>query len=168
MVEPTLQTLGFGLASAAKILQTLKELVGGDARAQVSALYDVILSAQTSALEAHIKQSAMIERIRELEEELTKVRAWETEKQRYKLVAPFTGAMVYALKKSMSDGEPPHYICANCYQDGKRSILQNGKTKEKEGTGWTTFICTACKSEARTPYRGGIPAKYAEDVVTQG
>lgn len=77
MVEPTLQTLGVGLASAAKILQMLKKLVGGDAKAQVAALYDVILSAKTGALEANLKQSAMIEQIRELEEELTRIKAWE-------------------------------------------------------------------------------------------
>lgn len=143
MVEPTLQTLGIGLASAAKILQTLKDLVRGDAKAQVAALYDVILSAQTSALEANIKQSSMIERIRELEEELTRIKAWEETKQRYQLHEPSPGTFVYALKELHKGAEPPHWICTNCYEDGKPSILQ----LKTAGVINDHYLCPHCKTE---------------------
>jgi hypothetical protein len=162
MVEPTLQTLGIGLASAAKILQALKELVGGDARAQVTALYDVILSAQTSALEANIKQSAMIDRIRDLEEEICRMKAWEAEKQRYKLVSPVRGAFVFALKKDVSNGEPPHYLCANCFKQGKPSILNDLPGSKDDH--WHYWTCPNCKSRARTGYAGPSQTKYVEDI----
>ncbi|OFW14497.1 MAG: hypothetical protein A3H27_06590 [Acidobacteria bacterium RIFCSPLOWO2_02_FULL_59_13] len=161
MVEPTLQTLGLGLASAAKIIQALNKLVSGDARAQVAALYDVILAAQTSAMEANLKQSAMIDRIRELEEEVTRIKAWERQKQRYKLHTPWAGIAVYALKNSMSEGEPAHWICTHCYEDGRRSILQFGHRKESVRGG---YICPSCDTMMEVPFRGptaDIP--YAPD-----
>src|SRR3972149_883370 len=152
MVEPTLQTLGLGLASAAKIIQALNELVRGDARAQVTALYDVILAAQTSAMEANLKQSAMIDRIRELEEELTRAKAWETQKQRYQLLSPWTdnASVVYALKESAKSTEAPHWICAKCYDDGRRSILNQSKA----ANGYILIVCPTCKAEIYTGYRG--------------
>lgn len=150
-----------GLASAAKLLKTLKDLVTTpDARAQVSELYEVIISAQAGALEMQAKERSMLEQISALKEKLASMQAWDTEKQRYKLAAPFTGAMVYALQRAMSDGEPPHYLCASCYKAGKPSILQLAN----DGLHWAFFRCPLCKSGARTGYRGGVSAKYAEDI----
>jgi len=163
MVEPTLQTLGVGLASAAKILQALKELVRGDAKAQVAALYDVILSAQTSALEANLKQSAMIERIRELEEEVARIKAWGDTARRYELVSPWTGAFVYALKKSSGSTEPPHWLCQKCYEDGRKSILQRS---EAGPTKWT-YDCAQCKTKLLLHGGWYLQFHYAEETETQ-
>jgi Zn finger protein HypA/HybF involved in hydrogenase expression len=118
-----------------------------------------ILAAQHELFAANAAQAAFIERIRELEKQITDMKAWETEKQRYKLASPVGGSIVYALQKSMSDGEPAHYICANCYQDGKKSILQNSF-----GHSWTTFVCPVCKSEATTGYSGHVRPNYAEEL----
>jgi hypothetical protein len=147
----------FDIATGISKLNTMAEV-----NAKAIELQQIILSAQTSAFAANSEQFAMIQRIRDLEDELARVKAWETERQRYKLVSPFSGAMVYAVQKAMSNGEPAHYLCTNCYRSGKASILQNTQNIE----GWTSFLCPICKSEARTHWRGGVPAKYAEDVVT--
>lgn len=43
----------------------------------------------------------MIQRIRDLEEDVARIKAWEEEKKRYQLVNPWQGAasLVYALKE---------------------------------------------------------------------
>ena len=44
-----------------------------------------ILSAQSSALTAQTDQSVLLDRKRELEEEVARLKAWEVEKERYQL-----------------------------------------------------------------------------------
>ena len=83
-----------------------------------------LIDAQTKIFAVNEERSTLIERVRELESEITRMKDWETEKNRYQLVTPYVGCLVYALKKSMSNGQPPHYICTQCYENGKRSILQ--------------------------------------------
>lgn len=150
-----------GLKTAGDIAKGFLELKSiSDVQGKVIELQSAILSAQSSALAAQGEQSSLVQRIRDLEEEITNVKAWETQKQRYKLASPFDGSMTYALQKSMSDGEPPHYICTNCYQAGKRSILQNRRTPH-----FTVFTCPICKADAPTQHTGSASPKYAEELI---
>jgi hypothetical protein len=159
MVEPTFQSVALGFAAAAKGLKALKDLVSGDARAQVAALYDVILASQASAMEAHLKQTAMIDRIRELEEEIARMKAWDKQKERYKLARPWPGAafVLYVLKESCKESEEAHWICTKCYDDGRRTILQPRDDKN----GLVLLCCPTCKSETNSGYTGIGPAEYA-------
>src|SRR5262245_32298267 len=83
-----------------------------------------IMSAQGSALTANTDQLAMLERIRDLEKKVAGFEAWDREKNRYQLTDFGSGTFAYALKSEARDGEPMHYICATCYQQGHKSILQ--------------------------------------------
>jgi hypothetical protein len=65
-----------------------------------------ILSAQIYAMEAVAAQSALLDRVRHLEEEKAKLEAWEAEKQRYELANPERGFYAYILKPGMENGEP--------------------------------------------------------------
>lgn len=117
-----------GLKTASNIAKSFLELKSiSDVQGKVIDLQSAILSAQSSALAANSDQAAMAEQIRALKEEMARVKAWETEKQRYKLVALWTGSLAYALKESMKKSEPPHYICTKCYEDGRMSILNQKK-----------------------------------------
>ena len=161
-----IQSAVTSLKTAADIAKGFLDLKSiSDVQSKVIDLQSVILSAQSSAIAAQSDQFAMLEEVRTLKEEIAKIKAWETQKQRYKLVSPSVAAMAYALQKSMSNGEPPHYLCANCYQKGKPSILQHSKNKD----GLSCFVCQdpSCKSIAQMRYRGVAPPKYAEDVVTE-
>lgn len=82
---------------------------------------------------------------------------WEGEKNRYALVTIWEGAVAYALKESMSMGEPPHWLCTNCYQDGKKAIL-NESVNAKNFHGVT---CPVCKSTIQTAYYSLSAAEYA-------
>jgi len=71
-------------------------------------LGQIIVAAQSATLSAYADQAAMIEEVRALKEEIMRVKAWETQKQRYKLIAPWeSGGVAYALRESMASGEPP-------------------------------------------------------------
>jgi Zn finger protein HypA/HybF involved in hydrogenase expression len=116
-------------------------------QAKVIELQAAILSAQDSAFAANAHQTAMIKEIRDLKEEIARIKAWEEEKQRYKLVYAWAGTMLYALKKECSTSEKPHWICTNCYEDGRKSIL-NPQIKAR----CLMLVCPRCKAEFHSPY----------------
>jgi len=115
---------------------------------KVIELQGEILAAQSSALAAQAEQSALLESKRQLEKEVADLKAWDAEKQKYKLVnisAHFDGAaFVYTLKEDAGSPEPRHYLCANCFEDGRKAILQ----AEVRSPGRVTiFSCLRCGAE---------------------
>jgi len=129
------------------IIKGILELkTSADVKAKVSELQNAVLSAQSSALAAQAQQTAMVEEIRNLKEEIARVKKWEKEKQRYKLISPWSGTVLYALKKESSASEPPHWICTKCYEDGRKSIL-NPQKKAIAKYFSHVYVCPVCKSE---------------------
>ena len=61
---------------------------------------------------------------RSLEEKVAQMEGWKEEKDRYQLAEYGRGCFAYALKPGMEKGEPFHCLCSQCYQRGKKSLLQ--------------------------------------------
>jgi septal ring factor EnvC (AmiA/AmiB activator) len=101
-----------GLRDSAKLLENTVEL------------NQKILSVQTALADAQAEQTTLIQTIRQLEEEIARLKAWDAEKERYELQRFDPGVFVYVLKPEAARGEPIHKLCAACYQNGKKSILQ--------------------------------------------
>ena len=101
-----------GLKLAGDIAKGFMELKSmSEVQGKVIELQSAILAAQSSALSANADQAAMVDEIRLLKEEIARVKAWKAQKQRYQLEAIWeNAALVYALKKSVSGSEPPHWI----------------------------------------------------------
>lgn len=114
------------LKLAADIAKTLWTLKGkAEFNTKIIELQETILAAQSSALDAQSEQSSLLQQIGYLEEEVARVKAWETEKERYKLHEPRNGVFTYILKADAGGSEPSHQICANCYNARHtKSILQ--------------------------------------------
>lgn len=148
-----------GLKIAGDIAKSFLELKSiSEIQGKVVELQRAILSAQCSALESNSAQFAIVEEIRALKEEIARVKAWETKKQRYKLHTPWAGAVVYALKESMSQGEPPHWICTQCYENGRPSIL-NYQTSSSGAGGY--FCPCGVKVHSASP--GPVEYQYVSD-----
>ena len=111
---------------------------------------------------ANTEQYAAAEELRKLREELQKAKGWEEAKQRYRLFQGqgTNGSVVYALLESKKqEGEPAHYLCANCYEQGRKSILNNSLST----TGFTNWLCPNCKAQFPTGYRGGVTPRFAAE-----
>ena len=120
-----------GLRDSTKIQEAAREL------------NTIILAAQRSALEAQSSQLSLLKQVGELEKEVVAVKKWDAEQQRYELKDMGGRALVYAIKPSMRGTEPPHAICTNCYEHGKKSILQfNGASTMGE----QSYDCSSCKT----------------------
>jgi hypothetical protein len=125
-------------------------------------LNQAIIDAQHRIFEANASQTALIDRIRELEGQVARMKDWDAQKQRYKLKHPQNGGLVYALQKAMSNSEPPHYICTSCFERGERSILQEVLPKKDEYS--AAWGCSRCKALAPTGYRNVPEPQYAEEI----
>lgn len=146
-----------------------KGLISLNTMAEVQAkaieLNQKIIDAQHQIFSANTAQTTLVERVRELESQIARMKDWNAQKQRYKLAAPFPGCMVYALQKSMSEGQTPHYFCAACFQNGQPSILQSREGRQtREGRVRGNFYCPVCKSEAVTGYMNAVAPQYFEDI----
>jgi CII-binding regulator of phage lambda lysogenization HflD len=155
-----------GLTDIARGLKSLKNL--SDIQPVAVELYEQIITIQQHLSDANSAMSAQVERIRDLEVQIARMNEWQAHKLRYKLAAPFPGCMVYAVQKSMADGEPAHYLCAACYQNGVRSILQ-GRDRFAAGAN-ALYVCPArnCGAVATTTWGGIQPPKYFEDITASG
>jgi hypothetical protein len=120
--------IGLGIKALKSAMDVAKEIKGLNDTAAIHAkiieMQNLIMEAQASAIDAREDHAAQVKRVRDLEEEMARMKAWEAEKQRYELKAPWLGATLYALKPAMYDGEPPHWLCVNCYNQGKKRVLQ--------------------------------------------
>ncbi len=121
----------------------------GDA---VIELQTQIMTAQQGALAAHQRETVMAEEIRDLEKEVARFEAWDTEKERYELKEFVTGQLAYVVKEEARGSEPPHMLCANCYGQNQKSILQ--AEVRDPGQHKVTF-CQNCGSELFSPDSGG-------------
>lgn len=155
-----------GLKAASDIAKGFMELKSlAEVQGKVIELQSAILHAQSSALSANADQAQMAEEIRQLKLELEKAKGWEAERQRYALYAIANGGVLYALKFDQArPGEPAHFLCTNCFEQGRKSIVNS--TPDKEG--WTGWNCPVCKSRVPTGYRGGSNAKFAGQPESDG
>lgn len=107
-----------GLKTVMDVLKGFKDI--GDANTRNA----VAVELQEKILAAYQAQMALAEQIGNLEKEVAQFKNWEAEKERYILTDYGSGTFAYALKPDKADGEPAHRICANCYTQGHKSLLQ--------------------------------------------
>lgn len=120
-----------------------------------------ILAAQQGAMSAQAHQTAMAEKVRELESKVASFEAWETQKHRYQLQRLDPGGFVCALKPDMAGGEPLHYVCPKCFENRKRSILQSHGPSH----GIETFECLECGAKIRSGRSQPINVRSGRGVV---
>ena len=159
----TLVQLASSLAKLATDLVSTSD--AAKRNAQLIEFQNALIGLQSLIASVQQENATLIRQKSDAEEDLKRMKNWDAQKQRYKLAAPFAGCMVYALQKSMSNGEPPHYLCAACFQKGEPSILQSREAKRtKEGRDCSLFYCSVCRSEAVTGYMNTVSPQYFEDI----
>jgi len=122
-----------GLKTAFDLAKALKDI---DDRARRNS---AVIELQEKILGAQETQSALIERVRELEKQLASFEQWDAEKEKYELKEIYQETFAYVIKESARGTEPSHWICAACYQMRKKSILQKSDSVH--------MICPACEAQ---------------------
>lgn len=140
----------------AKVLQGIHDTAARDR---------AVIDLQKEILAAQAAQSDLVETVSALKKEVAHLKAWDADKQRYQLSEVRSGATAYALKEGMEGGEPKHYLCASCYQQSHKSILQSKTLVPGRAhvlvchdCGWHVYVSgmadPAHKNQLPPPYRG--------------
>jgi rubrerythrin len=82
-----------------------------------------LISAQSALLEMQQQYQALIAAKENLEQEITKLKAWSEDKADYELKEIAAGVFAYAYAPKTDPIHPPHWLCPKCYHEGKKSIL---------------------------------------------
>ena len=116
-----------------------------------------VIELQEKILAAREQQSALAERVGDLEAQVAEFEAWDAEKQRYELKEFKSGQFAYPLKAEVAGGEPAHMLCANCYSKNQKSILQ---TEVRDPGRHEVTFCQNCGNELFSPDSGGRSGKH--------
>ncbi|MDG4948455.1 hypothetical protein NYR72_07930 [Actinobacillus equuli subsp. haemolyticus] len=103
----------------------LKEL--GESNIKAVELTQIAINLQQLIISLQKDLWALQVENRELEEQLSKTREFEIEKDQYIPFQFSTGAFVYRSNKGITNanGETVfYYLCSNCFNQGKKSVLQ--------------------------------------------
>jgi len=137
------------ITSLRSAVEITKAIMGiGDTNTLQTKMLDLtkeIMSAQSCALATESAQLELSQSKRELEGELAKLKAWNMEKYRYELQNVGSGAVAYVLKQSMRGSEPIHWICANCFQIGKKRFLNESHSDLH----FVYYKCQECAGKIR-------------------
>jgi hypothetical protein len=126
------------IKSAFEIAKGLKDIDDATRRnAAVIELQEKILAAQAA-------QASLVERVGELEKEVARLEAWNAEQENYELTSVGDRVFAYSKKAGMGGTEPSHYLCANCFAERHKAILQKEITEIGR---WTVFVCSRCGAE---------------------
>jgi hypothetical protein len=120
---PPIDGLVASLRAAAEITKAIKDGDPGEFRSKLFELSREIMSAASCALAVQSEQNDLVQSKRQLEEEVSRLKTSNAEKYRYELQSVGPGATAYVLKESMRGIEPVHWLCADCFQTGKRRFL---------------------------------------------
>lgn len=137
---------GASLKTAADLAKAFFDVKAAiDVQGRVFELQRVILTAQQDTLTAQQTQASLVEANRQLEDRIRRLESWDLERDRYALTEVSQRVYAYRVRDDARGEEPDHWLCANCYQAGKKSILQSlgapGPYANSEA-----FSCPACRN----------------------
>lgn len=106
-----------------------------------SEILERLLAIQMDALALQEKHSALINEKDELTKKLVLFEQWEKTESEYELKEITPGKFVYSSKNSQQSKIPMHWLCTQCWDDRKKSILQAILHDVNEAQ----YICPRCK-----------------------
>lgn len=111
-----------------------------------------VMEAHRALFAAEQEYAVSLKRIDALEAEIARMKDWSGEMGRYEARNVSRGAMVYMLKMGMENGEEPHWLCANCFTDRRKSFLQP-KGGPGPASGEVKYGCDTCNGYLSVPNR---------------
>jgi hypothetical protein len=132
-----------GIRSALEVTKAMIGLRDAEAfRLKSIELQGLILESLDKAIIAREDYATQLDEIRALKAEVADLKAWDAEKQRYELKMFGISAMAYMLKPEARGTEIPHWLCPNCYEQGKKSFFQG---RPITAAGRRMYICHSCR-----------------------
>jgi len=135
--------------NALKLIADASKLLGniipsaGKLQAELFTVRSQLVEAHQVALELQMAYATASQRVLDLEKEIQRHLDWTAELDRYDMIDIAPGRPAYGLKtSSQKAGEPMHYLCINCANTGKKSVLQRNSVGYQ-----SVFKCFLCNAE---------------------
>lgn len=143
--------LAGSLKTAADITSTAMGIRDGAMLQQkVIELQSVILSAQSSALMAQQDQFNLLDEVRTLKRRIESLETWDAQAGDYELKQVDPGAFAYVLKLPEGDQRPNPWLCTNCFESKRKSLLQYKGVNARMSHDY--FECPNCKGQVTVGY----------------
>jgi hypothetical protein len=137
--------MGYTISCNSLLRHYLNTKVDSAVRQKAIELQSDIISLQSGLLNLQIEHQESLRERDSLKQQLMKAKNWKNEARKYSLKEIASGVFVYAIKQDKQGTQPMHWLCTNCYENTKKSILQKGK-RTPQGT---VYYCSnpECKAE---------------------
>ena len=139
-----LMAIGAAIAAVKDFTELVGKLGDGASKARpevISKLYASVLDIQQQLLAAQSRESELLARCRALEEEKAHAKDWQTETTRY-VLRRVDGGVVRQQKAKHASGNPPHWLCANCFEEQQKCYLQKDPKIVDGGHVWKCPRCS--------------------------
>lgn len=125
----------------------IKSKVSDAVREHAIELQSQIISLQSAVLGLQSQYQALLAEKDELKKQLIGLENWEAEARNYELIEIAPSVFAYAIQPEEDSSTPVHWLCANCFQNKQKSILQS-KGMTVNGT---DYHCARCKTSFHDP-----------------
>ena len=114
-----------------------------------------ILSLQKDLLSLQSEYGELLKSKGDLEEQLKQFDTWSKTESQYKLDEVSSGIFVRSPNNLDESKEPMHWLCAHCWEDKIKSILQ----LDHSGETYKKYICPRCKNTIEVRHGNPFPRK---------
>ncbi|MCK4798930.1 MAG: hypothetical protein KAT05_16260 [Spirochaetes bacterium] len=141
-----LSVLATSFKATIDIVKGLKSSYDAKALTQAQTqILEHLLTLQFEALSLQEKHSAVINEKQELVKKLEQFVQWGETEAEYELKEIRRGMFVYSSNNSQSSKIPTHWLCTQCWDERKKSILQARHHTETEAE----YVCPRCNLTIR-------------------
>jgi hypothetical protein len=93
-------------------------------REQAIETQSAVIALQNTMITLQSQYQNLLDEKNELKRQLMEIQDWEAEAKNYALTEVADKIFVYASKPTEDTTTPAHWICAHCYQNKQKSIIQ--------------------------------------------
>ena len=142
-IEPISAVISGVANIATAVTSLMSETDASKRNAQLIEFQQALIQVQTSAYAAQVNNSSLLAHNQELEKEIVSLKDWSAEKQNYEILEVASGIFAYVAKNNVQPLQSAHKFCANCFNKGIKTILQQ---QHVEVGRQLSLVCTPCKS----------------------
>ena len=144
-----------GAAQSVQVLASLLKSAQGltnynEIVAAVSEVNAKLMAAQAVGVQSLDAQRTLHDRVRELEQQVEAFTEWKKFAPDYALqaVGAFKRDFVRVYKPQTASDQPKHWVCARCYEEKKRYVLNQTRNEH-------AYECPNCKAQVSPIVPGG-------------
>jgi hypothetical protein len=143
---------GVATNAIANSVETIKGLFGTSKSATDPNVELAMSELMLQVSKANATNAMLVYQLTELKSALEAAQAVQTDFDRYELWQAPAGALVHRLKESDTSGQPSHFLCPNCMEQKRKSILQGEHRFDCNHCGAKLWVYKAPESKARAKW----------------